>query len=185
MKSWAFLNYCGASGASALAAPQVYAYMHPSSVPSKLPPVHVEVTRVRSAGNVIVITRNLFIFMFFLILFFLSIHVHGTHQWRHGAGQHVGLQCVVPQKHTDGSFITGQTRNVPIFAMYNCTCRPKWHGCVQNEHPFRRYTFRQSCNSASEVIGLVRFGRDKRCSQCVSRFHKKIFPELMKDLLQC
>jgi len=24
-----------------------------------------------------------------------------------------------------------------------------WHGCVENEHPFRRYTFRQSCNSAN------------------------------------
>jgi len=55
--------------------------------------------------------------------------------------------------------ITGQTRT--IFAMW-------WHGCVENEHSFWRYrpTFRQSCNSASQVI--VRFGLDQCCSLCVS-----------------
>jgi|SRR6218665_2521523 len=47
---------------------------------------------------------------------------------------------------------------------------------------FRRYTFRQSCNSACQVI--VRFGRDRSCMLAFRVSIKKPFAELMKDLLQ-
>ena len=62
------------------------------------------------------------------------------------------------KKHTDGSYYWPEKE-------YICDVDDMDVLKMSIPSEDRAYTFRQSCNSASQVI--VRFGRDKRCSQCI------------------